>query len=129
MSLSRWGRALASCPEHCTAARVSARRLRLTLVGALLCAASPFWQEALAHGLPMVVAPIKDDQPVVASQVEAAGAGVRVRFGRLRPEGLQHAVRTVLLDESYADAARRIAASFEAAGGAAAASRVLEGVL
>ena len=35
--------------------------------------------EALAHGLPLVVAPIRDDQPIVAEQVVAAGAGVRVR--------------------------------------------------
>ena len=33
--------------------------------------------EALAHGLPLVVAPIRDDQPTVAAQVVQAGAGVR----------------------------------------------------
>lgn len=31
--------------------------------------------EALAYGLPLVVAPIRDDQPIVARQVAAAGAG------------------------------------------------------
>ncbi len=36
--------------------------------------------EALAHGLPLVVAPVKDDQPVVAGQVVAAGAGVRLQL-------------------------------------------------
>src|SRR5262249_55503802 len=36
--------------------------------------------EALAHGLPLVCAPIRDDQPIVAQQVVAAGAGLRVRF-------------------------------------------------
>ncbi|MER6573781.1 glycosyltransferase, partial [Streptomyces sp. NPDC001093] len=34
--------------------------------------------EALWHGVPLVVAPIRDDQPVVAGQVVDAGAGVRV---------------------------------------------------
>ena len=39
--------------------------------------------ETLAHGLPLVVAPIRDDQPIIAQQVADAGAGVRVRFGRI----------------------------------------------
>ena len=45
----------------------------------------------LAHGLPLVVAPIRDDQPAIAAQVEAAGAGVRhVPPGR--PEELRAAL-------------------------------------
>ncbi|MFE7118111.1 glycosyltransferase, partial [Streptomyces sp. NPDC057654] len=36
--------------------------------------------ESLWHGVPLVLAPIRDDQPIVAGQVVAAGAGVRVRF-------------------------------------------------
>ena len=35
--------------------------------------------ESLAHGLPLVVAPIRADQPVIAHQVVSAGAGLRVR--------------------------------------------------
>ncbi|MFT5432342.1 MAG: MGT family glycosyltransferase, partial [Myxococcota bacterium] len=82
--------------------------------------------EALSHGLPLVVAPIKDDQPVVAAQVEACGAGVRVRFGRIRPQALGAAVDTVLGIADYRIQAQRIAASFKAAGGATAAADVLE---
>lgn len=82
--------------------------------------------EALAHGLPLVVAPIRDDQPIVAQQVAAAGAGVRVRFGRARAEDLYAAVDAVLEDPAYRRAARRIQASFAAAGGAAAAADRLE---
>src|SRR5690606_14277378 len=48
--------------------------------------------EALAHGVPLVVAPIRDDQPTIAAQVEAAGAGVRVMFRRVGVEGLRAAV-------------------------------------
>ncbi|MGW6685071.1 glycosyltransferase, partial [Streptomyces sp. NPDC054961] len=54
--------------------------------------------EALAHGLPLVVAPIRDDQPIVARQVALAGAGVRVRFGRSRAEELRDALTAVLDD-------------------------------
>jgi MGT family glycosyltransferase len=81
--------------------------------------------EALANGLPLVVAPIRDDQPVVAQQVVRAGAGVRVRYGRLSPASLRDAVRRVLADTQYRTAARRIRASFERAGGASAAADAL----
>ena len=54
--------------------------------------------EALAHGLPLVVAPIRDDQPIIAEQVVAAGAGVRVKFGRVSTEGLRAAIDRVLTD-------------------------------
>ena len=48
--------------------------------------------EALARGLPLVIAPIKDDQPIVADQVVAAGAGLRIKFGRVQPPELAAAV-------------------------------------
>ena len=78
--------------------------------------------EALANGLPLVIAPIKHDQPIVAEQVVRAGAGVRVSFHRGRPAPLREAVRAVIDDPSHRDAAARVRASFVAAGGAAAAA-------
>jgi MGT family glycosyltransferase len=84
--------------------------------------------EALANGLPLVIAPIKDDQPIVADQVVAAGAGLRVKFGRVQPAELRAAVRRVLDEPAFRDAARKVAASFAAAGGAAAAATALEGL-
>ncbi|HEX3828810.1 MAG TPA: glycosyltransferase [Sporichthyaceae bacterium] len=85
--------------------------------------------EALAHGLPLVVAPIRDDQPAVSAQVTEAGAGVRVKFGRVTVEELRAAIRAVLDDPSYAAGAARIRKSFDAAGGAAAAAHRLEKLL
>ncbi|MGE5185672.1 MAG: glycosyltransferase [Acidobacteriota bacterium] len=82
--------------------------------------------EALAHGLPLVIAPIKDDQPIVADQVVAAGAGLRVKFGRVQPGELRDAVRRVRTEASFREAAARVRASFAAAGGADAAARALE---
>lgn len=82
--------------------------------------------ETLAHGLPLVLAPIKDDQPVVAQQVVEAGAGIRVRFGRISPAELRNVVHTILNDGSYRDAAKRIQASFHQAGGESAVATVLE---
>jgi zeaxanthin glucosyltransferase len=82
--------------------------------------------EALAHAVPLVVAPIKGDQPINAAQVVAAGAGTRVRFSATRVNPLREALLAVLDDLSYRAAAERIRASFQAAGGAAAAAQHLE---
>ncbi|MBO2455809.1 hypothetical protein J4573_52655 [Actinomadura barringtoniae] len=82
--------------------------------------------ESLAHALPLVVAPIRDDQPIIAEQVVAAGAGIRVRFGRARVPELRDAISAVLDEPSYREGARRVQASFAAAGGATAAADRLE---
>ncbi|TMR30816.1 glycosyltransferase [Actinomadura geliboluensis] len=82
---------------------------------------------SLAHGHPLVVAPVRGDQPVIASRVEAAGAGVTVGFEDARPEELRAALAAVLADggphRAAAEAARE---TFAAAGGAAAAADRLE---
>ncbi|UOX91677.1 glycosyltransferase [Amycolatopsis sp. FBCC-B4732] len=82
--------------------------------------------EALWHGLPLVVAPIRDDQPIVAAQVVAAGAGIRLRFGRADRDRIASALEEVLTEPSYRRAAEAVAASFHAAGGSAAAAGHLE---
>jgi MGT family glycosyltransferase len=82
--------------------------------------------ESLAHGVPLVVTPIRDDQPVIAQQVVDAQAGLRLPFGkRLTPASLAAAVARVLDEPSFAEAAARVRASFAAAGGASAAARLL----
>ena len=82
--------------------------------------------EALSHGLPLVVAPIRDDQPAIAAQVEAAGAGVRVMFKRVRPESMREALAAALGDPALRAGAERVRRSFAAAGGPAAAADELE---
>ena len=82
--------------------------------------------EALLEGLPLVVAPIKDDQPVIAQQVVEAGCGLRLSFTRPRPAHLAAAVKSVLDEPSFAAAAEAVRASFQAAGGAAQAALLLE---
>ncbi|HTI25529.1 MAG TPA: glycosyltransferase [Kutzneria sp.] len=78
--------------------------------------------ETLSHGVPLVVAPIRDDQPIVAQQVVDAGAGVRVRFGRVTVEQLRQAITEAL---GHAEGAGRIQRSFASAGGAEAAANWL----
>jgi UDP:flavonoid glycosyltransferase YjiC (YdhE family) len=85
--------------------------------------------ESLAHGLPLVLAPVRDDQPVIAGQVVDAGAGIRVKFGRVRAPELRAAVLAVLDEPRYREAAARVGASLRGAGGAEAAADHLETLL
>lgn len=85
--------------------------------------------ESLSHGLPLVVAAIRDDQPIVADQVVRSGAGVRVKFTRVSGPELRAAVMAVLTEAVYRDAAKRVRQSFEAAGGPSAAVDRLEALL
>jgi MGT family glycosyltransferase len=82
--------------------------------------------EALVHGVPLVVAPIRDDQPFIADQVAAAGAGLRIKFGRTTVDGLREAIATILDDGDIRQGAARVRDSFASAGGPAAAATHLE---
>jgi MGT family glycosyltransferase len=85
--------------------------------------------ESLARGLPLVLAPIRDDQPIVADQVVRAGAGLRVKFGRVSPDELADALHRVLTEPGFREAAESIRASFVQAGGARAAADAVEHLL
>jgi MGT family glycosyltransferase len=85
--------------------------------------------ESLYHGVPLAVAPIRDDQPVIAQQVVDAGAGVRLRFGRASAGHLGAAIDALRTDPAYTMNARRIGDSFRRAGGAEAAADALCTVL
>lgn len=85
--------------------------------------------EALSRGVPLVVAPVRDDQPVISEQVTRAGAGVRVRFGRVNAAGVAAAVATVLDDPEIRESADRLSVEFAAAGGVAAGAAHIEKLL
>lgn len=82
--------------------------------------------EALAHGLPLVLAPIRDDQPIVADQVVQAGAGLRVRFGRVRAAELRDAIHRAVSDPDLRRGAAAVRDSFARAGGAPDAAAAIE---
>jgi len=85
--------------------------------------------ESLSHGIPLVIAAIRDDQPIIADQVVRSGAGVRVKFTRVSPPELRAAVGAVLGDPRHRAAAARLRASLDGAGGPAAAADRLEALL
>lgn len=82
--------------------------------------------EALLHGVPLIVTPIKGDQAVNASQVAAAGAGLRMSFDRASADELRSAVLRVLDEPAFRKSAQQVGESFAAAGGATAAAVHLE---
>ena len=82
-------------------------------------------QKALARGVPVCAVPFGRDQFEVARRVAVAGAGTRLTAGRLRPDRLRSAVRRAL---GCGAGARRVAAGYQAAGGAPAAADAVEAV-
>jgi zeaxanthin glucosyltransferase len=83
--------------------------------------------ESLWHGVPLVLAPIRDDQPIVSGQVVDAGAGIRVRFNRVDAAKLGSAIESVLDPAGgYRAAAREAGRSFREAGGVPAAADHLD---
>lgn len=83
-------------------------------------------QFALRHGVPLVVAPGKEDKVEVAARIAWSGVGVRLRHQRPTPEELRKAVGRVLADPSYAQAAQRVGAEIVASPGAAGFARVVD---
>jgi UDP:flavonoid glycosyltransferase YjiC (YdhE family) len=67
-------------------------------------------QEALSAGVPMLTVPFVWDQPYMASVVERLGCGKRLRHRRLAPRTVEAAVRAILVDRSYSERARSLAA-------------------
>jgi UDP:flavonoid glycosyltransferase YjiC (YdhE family) len=67
---------------------------------------------ALAHGVPMVIAPWGNDQPDIAARLAWAGAAVNLGVRKPRPEAVGDAVATVLGDPGYRRAAERIRDEF-----------------
>ncbi len=82
--------------------------------------------KALAAGVPVCVVPFGRDQPEVARRVEIAGAGTQVSPSKLNAERLRDAVRNAM---TMKEGAARVAAGFEATGGAASGADAFEAVV
>lgn len=85
--------------------------------------------EALAQGLPLIVAPIRDDQPVIARQVIDAGAGLFMRHGKVTPATARSTIERLLSDVSLRESARRLAVELSQASGAAGAADIIAGLV
>lgn len=84
---------------------------------------------AAEAGVPMVLVPTTWDKPDNARRVTETGAGVRLSPRGLTAERLRGAVRQVLYEPSYREAARRLADGLAAAPGPARAAELLEALV
>jgi UDP:flavonoid glycosyltransferase YjiC (YdhE family) len=71
-------------------------------------------QQALAHGVPLVVAGDSEDKPEVAARVQWSGAGINLHTGRPSRAMLARATHRVLDRASYRRRARALAAQIAA---------------
>ncbi len=76
-------------------------------------------QFALRHGVPLVVAPGKEDKVEVGARIAWSGVGVDLRTQRPTPAQLRRAVDRVLADPAFRQAAQRVAAEIAEAPGTA----------
>jgi zeaxanthin glucosyltransferase len=72
---------------------------------------------SLGAGVPMVVIPITNDQPGVASRVVQTGAGERIAPKQLQTEGLQQLIVQVLTDANYRTKAQAMQQRIQQSGG------------
>ena len=70
-------------------------------------------KQALAHGVPLVVAGDSEDKPEVAARVHWSGVGVDLRTGRPSPARVAEAVRRVLARPAYAARAGALQAEIQ----------------
>jgi MGT family glycosyltransferase len=85
--------------------------------------------ETLSCGIPLIVLPVAYDQSQVASDAVQAGAGLRMKFSRFKPEDLKNTVYEILNDKKYMQNAETIQASFKEAGGIDRAVSLLENLV
>ncbi len=81
--------------------------------------------EALTRGLPMIVAPVRDDQPIIARQVIDAGAGLFMRHGKVTAATARTTIEKLLNTPGLADHAKTLGQALRAAPGAAGAATAI----
>jgi zeaxanthin glucosyltransferase len=85
--------------------------------------------ETLMAGKPMVAIPLAFDQPAVAARLRQLGVAEVLPVMRLSSQRIRRAVEKVLLQPSYADAAKRLQSALCALRGAEYAATVVERAL
>ena len=85
--------------------------------------------ESLSEGVPLVAVPLGNDQPGVAARLKARGAGEVVSRHRLNPARLCKAVRLVLEEFRYREAAQDLQRAIRQVDGPGRAADLIEEVL
>lgn len=69
-------------------------------------------QNALAHGIPIIIAGATEDKMEVAARVEYSEAGINLKNQKPSPVDIKNAVMKILLDPSYKQKAKELQADF-----------------
>jgi UDP:flavonoid glycosyltransferase YjiC (YdhE family) len=85
-------------------------------------------QQALAHGVPLVVAGNSEDKPEVAARVQWSGAGINLHTGRPSQAMVGRAVRRVLAKPGYRKHARALAREISLSDPLSTITQVLDGL-
>jgi zeaxanthin glucosyltransferase len=109
-------------PHVLVAPRVPMLELMPRLDAVVCQAGQSTVNEALFHGVPLVVAPIRLGELAVARQVTLAAAGIEVSYADATPHQLSEALTAVLDEPDYLSRASRISEEFVKAGGTHAAA-------
>jgi MGT family glycosyltransferase len=81
--------------------------------------------EALTRGLPLIVSPVRDDQPVIARQVIDAGAGLFMRHGKVTVPTARATIENLLNTPTFAARAKILGEALRAAPGVAGAASAI----
>jgi MGT family glycosyltransferase len=81
--------------------------------------------DALSAGVPMVAMPVTNEQPGIAARMSFIGAGESLKNKPLTTSNLRPLIQRVLGNPSYKEAAEKVRASIQLAGGAPRASELL----
>ncbi|WP_283950789.1 nucleotide disphospho-sugar-binding domain-containing protein, partial [Heyndrickxia sporothermodurans] len=73
--------------------------------------------EGLYYGVPLIVIPQSADQPIIAEQVAAIGAGIKLQMQSLTANELREAVNHVLNEPSFHKNVAKVKNSFQKSGG------------
>ncbi len=85
--------------------------------------------ESLSEGVPLVAIPLGNDQPGVAARLKARGAGLVVSRRRLTSARLRNAVKLVLEDRRFREAAQDLQRAIRHTDGPARAAELIEQAL
>jgi zeaxanthin glucosyltransferase len=80
-------------------------------------------------GVPLIAIPVSDDQPGIAARIEWSGIGLSLPYKKLSVQRLGEAIRSVLQDETYRRAVRKMRKSVQSNGGLEKAVDIIEGLL
>ena len=69
-------------------------------------------QNALAHGIPIVIAGATEDKMEVAARLENSGAGINLRKQKPSPRNIKKAVMKIFSDPSYKQRAKELQLDF-----------------